>query len=75
MKFINVPTFLISLAIGLFIAYISVPSPTVIMVYPTPDNIDKVQYSDKAGTCFSFTSNKVECPANKDHLKQIPVQN
>ena len=36
MKFINVPIFIISLAIGLFICYITTSKTEVIFVYPTP---------------------------------------
>ena len=45
MKFISVPVFIISLTIGLFLAYITAPNPGVIYVYPNPDNIDKIQYN------------------------------
>ena len=40
MKFLNIPLFLVSLAIGLFVLYISMPPTQVIYVYPNPDNID-----------------------------------
>ena len=36
MKFLNVPLFLISLALGLFVAYITMPPTQVIYVYPNP---------------------------------------
>ena len=60
MKFINIPAFIISLAIGIFLVYVSNPRPSVIYVYPTPDNLDQMQYKDQSGTCFGFeTANKV----------------
>ena len=40
MKFINIPVFIISLAIGIFLVYVGNPRPSVIYVYPTPDNLD-----------------------------------
>ena len=49
-KFIHVPIFLISLAIGALFVYLTHEEPTVIYVYPTPDNINKIQYKDKAVT-------------------------
>ena len=73
-KFINIPVFLISLAIGLFVVYITVPSPRIIYVYPTPDNIDKIQYKDYADSCFTFTPHTVDCPKNKKDITTIPVQ-
>jgi len=49
---ISVPAFLISLVLGLFIVYMFNPTPTVIYVYPTPDNINKIQYKDYANNCY-----------------------
>ena len=64
MKFIHVPTFLISLAIGIFLVYISVPPVKIIRIMPTPDNVKDVQYKNKSGTCFAFVPNETKCPAN-----------
>jgi len=74
-KFFHVPTFIISLATGLFFTYITRPEPTIIYVYPTPDNTDKIQYIDKADNVFSFDYKKVECPSDETKIKNIPVQN
>ena len=73
-KFINIPVFLISLAIGLFVVYITVPSPRIIYVYPTPDNTEHIQYKDYTDNCFTFESELVECPQNKKEITDIPVQ-
>ena len=51
---ISLPIFIVSLAVGLFYVYISVPKPKVIYVYPTPDNIRNFQFKDHADNCFSF---------------------
>ena len=73
-RFVSLPVFLISVAIGLFFVYLSQPSPTTIYVYPTPDNINKVQYKDKADNCFQFETQEVRCPSDKTTIKPIPVQ-
>ena len=73
-KFISLPVFLISVAVGLFFVYLSQPTPKVIYVYPTPDNIDKVQYKDKAVNCFQFEAEEVRCPSDRTTIKPIPVQ-
>ena len=73
-KFIDFKIFLISLAVGIFFVYIYQPSPTIIYVYPTPDNIDKIQYKDTLGNCFEFNSNEVSCPNNPSEIHSIPVQ-
>lgn len=74
MKFIDVPTFIISFSIGLFFVYISSPKKQTIFVYPTPDNYDKVLFKDKAGMCFSFKPIETTKPANSNLLGIFPLQ-
>ena len=74
LKYINIRVFLLSLAAGLLFVYLSNPDPTIIYVYPTPDNINKINYKDKAGNCFKFLANEVKCPKNKNDIKTIPLQ-
>ena len=50
--FISLKVFLISVSIGLLFVYLSNPEPTVIFVYPTPDNVGHIEYKDKADNCF-----------------------
>lgn len=71
---ISFPAFLISLVIGLFIVYVFNPTPNVIYVYPTPENIDKLQYKDYANNCYEFISKEVKCPNDKKLMNIIPVQ-
>lgn len=73
-RFISLPVFIISLAIGLLFIYLSTPTSKAIYVYPTPDNTDIFEYVDRAYNCFTFDHNKVDCPKNKTMIKQIPVQ-
>ena len=73
-KFISLKVFLISLAIGLLFVYLSNPEPTIIYVYPTPDNVDKITYKDKASNCFKFSATEVTGPKNKSMIKTIPLQ-
>lgn len=75
MKFLNVPLFIISLSIGLFLAYITAPSPEVIYVYPTPENVDKILYKDYGGTCYKLDANEVSCPNDSSKIHTIPAQN
>ena len=70
---ISIPVFIISLSIGLLFVYLSTPPPTVIYVYPTPENINKVEYKDKADNCYQFKSTEVSC-VNSDEIKTIPIQ-
>jgi hypothetical protein len=71
-KFINIPVFIISLAIGLFFVYIYQADKRVVYVYPKPDNVDYIQYKDVTGTCFKATQESVKCSSN---AIKIPAQN
>ena len=55
-KYINIPVFLLSLALGLLFVYLFQPELSVIYVYPTPNNQDKIQYKDKVDNCYKFNS-------------------
>ena len=74
MKFINVPLFLVSLAIGLFVVYISMPPTQIIYVYPNPDNEQKISFKDKADNCFRFKSEEVTCPADVSKIRAYGIQ-
>jgi hypothetical protein len=65
---------MISFAIGLFFVYIYGPEMKTIYIYPSPENIDKVIFKDKAENCFSFQANEIECPKNESILSKIPLQ-
>lgn len=73
-KFINVPVFIVSLAIGIFMVYVTIPSTRTIYVYPTPDNVDILQYRDRTDNCFELNETEVKCPQNEKDIAQIPVQ-
>ena len=71
---ISIPVFIISLSIGLLFVYLSTPPPTVIYVYPTPENINKVEYKDKADNCFKFESQEVNCPDDVSKIRSYQIQ-
>ena len=73
-KYIDFRIFLISLSLGILLVYINEPAPTIIYVYPTPENIGKIQYKDKIGNCYNFSALEVKCPANKIDIHSIPIQ-
>ena len=72
-KFINLPVFIISLAIGLFFVYIYQAEKKVLYVYPKPDNVDFIQSKDDTGTCFQAKQEKTKCPKESE-ISKIPVQ-
>lgn len=74
MKFINLPIFIISLAIGIFVTYITTEPTRSIVVYPNPDNIDKILYKDKADNCFKFEAEEVKCPDDNNKIRSYGIQ-
>jgi hypothetical protein len=57
---LDIRYFIVSLALGLFFVYLTDETP-VIVVYPTPDNIDQYQIQ-KEGSCYSYDLHEVTCP-------------
>jgi len=45
-----------------------------VYIYPTPENIDKIIYKDKANNCFMYQPTEVECPNNINLVSTIPTQ-
>lgn len=74
LKFINIPVFIISFAIGIFAVYITTQETRKIYVYPTHENANILQYKDKTDTCFSIVEQEVSCPKNPKEISKIPVQ-
>lgn len=74
LKYISIKVFLVSLSIGLLFAYLSSPTPTIIHVYPTPDNVEQMEYIDKANNCYKFDAKEVKCPSDRGLIKNIPIQ-
>lgn len=75
MKYINGKIFLISLFIGLFLNYITLTPPKVIVIYPTQDNFNKIQLKDKTDTCFNIKSEEVLCSNHSNDIQKVPYQN
>jgi hypothetical protein len=74
LHYISLPIFLISFAIGLFFIYILGPEMKTIYIYPSPENVDKVLFKDKADNCFLFEEKNIECPKDETKIFGIPIQ-
>ena len=74
LNYISIPVFLISFAVGVFFVYILGPEMKTIYVYPTPENVDKILFKDKADNCFNFVEQIVECPKDKSKISVVPIQ-
>jgi hypothetical protein len=66
--------FLISLCVGLFYTYVTVPYPQVVIKYPTPFNAGKITYVDKNNVCYKYQIEQVNCPLNKSQIKTYQFQ-
>jgi hypothetical protein len=73
-KYVNVPVLIITIIVGFFIVNFTSEEMRKIYVYPTPENVDLLQYRDKTGTCFSYKQTSVTCPANSADISKVPAQ-
>jgi hypothetical protein len=72
--FLRLFPFVLGLTIGLFIVYVLKPAPVVVVRYPNIDNVGKVVYRDRNGTCFKYEMNEVSCDDVEDRIKDYPLQ-
>lgn len=65
--------FIASFLIGMVMVYFNPVEYKTVFVYPTPDNVNDIQYKDSAGTCYQFESDTVSCDSVKK-VSAIPPQ-
>jgi hypothetical protein len=73
-RLFNIPVFIIALSLGLLFIFLSDSEEEVVHVYPTPYNLDKIEYRDTVGNCFDFSADKLKCPEDRTLIKTIPIQ-
>jgi hypothetical protein len=73
-RFVSFPIFIVSFAVGLFFVYIWGEDMKVVYVYPTPDNVGKVQYKDNVDNCYVYEKQEVKCPLDESKVSVIPAQ-
>ena len=73
LKYVSIPVFIVSFAIGVFFVYLYQPDKRVVYVYPTPESVDLLQYRDVTGNCFHFKQTQVKCPVDGS-IAKIPPQ-
>lgn len=73
-KFILFKYLILGIIFGMLALHYSDNEKRVIHVYPTPENINIIQYKDGADNCFTFENIIVDCPTDPDEIHSIPVQ-
>jgi hypothetical protein len=73
-KYLSLPVFIVSLALGIFFVYAYGTDMKVIYVYPTPENVNQILFKDKADNCFNYEPELVECPKDISKIKSVPIQ-
>lgn len=73
-KYIDFRIFFVSLAIGIFYIYISEEYKQTIIIYPTPDNKEQLQFKDKTDNCFEYDMKDIVCPSDEKLYHTIKVQ-
>jgi hypothetical protein len=71
MNFKYIQYFILSFIVGMACVYISPVEYKTVVVYPTLNNLNKIQYKDSAQNCFKFRAKLVDCTKN---AKVISVQ-
>ncbi len=71
-KYIDLNVFIISFFIGMFMVYITVPYPEIVIKFPTPYNSNKIVYKDSADMCYVYDSKETTCSGK--NISEIPVQ-
>lgn len=61
---INLPIFICSFAIGIFLVYILGEDRKVIYIYPSQYNYNDIQFKDYASNCFQYKPTPVKCPVD-----------
>ena len=74
LNYISFPIFIISFAVGLFFIYVLGPEMKKVLIYPSPENVDKVLFKDNADNCFYCNQVEVNCPSDKSKISSIPIQ-
>ena len=74
LNYISLPIFLVSFIVGIFFVYLIGPETKTIYIYPSPENVDKILFKDKADNCFYFQEEIVECPKGESLISKTPIQ-
>tara|TARA_B100000212_G_C27032339_1_gene387911 strand:+ start:303 stop:560 length:258 start_codon:yes stop_codon:yes gene_type:complete len=69
---INITVFLAAFLLGLVFIYFFDDKKTI-TVYPTPHNLDTIEFKDKADNCYSYDIVETKCPDEKNLIETLPI--
>lgn len=67
-KKIHPKYFLISLALGFLICYLTSPRPEILIQHPNPNNTNTVYHKSKHN-CFKYDALEIKCPFDQSKIK------
>jgi hypothetical protein len=70
---LNPFVFIVSFAIGIFMCYVTFPTPRIIIKHPTPENAGKIVYIDENENCFKYIAEEVQCPDDPNQVMKHPL--
>ena len=73
-KPLSILLFIVSLSLGVYYINYMAPPRRKIFVFPTPENVDDLQYTDLSQTCFKYDTKKVQCPKDPSKISNYVVQ-
>ena len=71
MKWMLLLLFFASFGVGMAFISMSPVEHKTVLVFPTLNNIDKIQYKDNAENCFKFKAKMVRCTPSAE---AVPMQ-
>jgi hypothetical protein len=66
--------FLCGIAIASLVFLVYKPEKQIIRQYPHPSQVKEKVFRDPNKTCYTYSSNEVNCDANEGTLRDYPVQ-
>lgn len=71
---LSLKTFLISLSLGILLVYLWGAEMHEVYVFPTPDNMMRIQYKDSVDNCYMYEGKEVKCPTDTSKIQPYPIQ-
>ena len=64
---LNPYAFFLAFCFGIFMCYITSPTPQIVVKYPDPDN-SIIRYIDNESNCFKYLKKEVKCPSSSKDI-------